>query len=261
MRASVLAAALLVSISVPAVAHDTWVETNTNIVRPGDAVYSSLMLGNHGNDHRDFKLAGKISLEKSTLEMIAPQQSYDLKPEIVDRGYAPREGFWSAKFVPGEPGLYCVAHQLDTLHNTTRAIKSAKTYFLVSELLDQVPGEAPGFERALGHPLEFVPTVNPVTTMGPEQPIAVQLLYQGEPLANARVTFIPRGATLSEGFDEQYERYTDAQGKAEFVPTEGNYVLVVAHHVEPEQTGENYDRTSYAATLTVYVPDRCRCCE
>jgi len=112
-------------------AHDTWVETNTQVVRQGDAVYVDLKLGNHGNGHRDFKLASKISLDKITLTTIAPDgTSTDLKPELVDTGYAPKEGYWSAKFVPDQAGLYLVAHTLDTLHHTTRAIKSGKTYFL-----------------------------------------------------------------------------------------------------------------------------------
>lgn len=260
MRSLFLASVVLLQAAV-ALAHDTWVETNSNVIRADDSVYVSLMLGNHGNGHRDFKLAGKIDLSKVTLDLIAPDQSYDLKPSIVDRGYAPREGFWSAKFVPVTPGLYCVAHRLDTLHNTTRAIKSAKTYFVVSEHLDKVPGNTVGFEKPLGHALELVPTRHPVTPMGPDQPIAVQLLYQGQPLSNARVSFIPRGAALAESFDDRYERNTDEQGHAQFVPTEGNYVLVVAHHVEPEQSGDGYERTAYAATLTVYVPDRCPCCE
>lgn len=255
-------ALLLALTSTAALAHDTWVQTNTNVVRSNDSVYVDLMLGNHGNDHRDFKLANKIDLSKCTLDVISPdQKTYDLKPEVVDRGYAPREGFWSAKFVPVTPGLYCVAHKLDTLHNTTHAIKSAKTYFVVSEKLDKVPLDNPGFEKPLGHTLELVPTANTVTPMGPGKPIAVQLLYQGKPLAGARVTFIPRGAELTESFDDRYERQTDEQGRAQFLPTEGNQVLVVAHHAAPEQKGENFDRTSYSATLTVYVPDLCPCCE
>jgi uncharacterized GH25 family protein len=47
-------------------AHDTWVQTNTNLVRTGDAVHIDLMLGNHGNDHRDFKLASKFADSKIT---------------------------------------------------------------------------------------------------------------------------------------------------------------------------------------------------
>jgi uncharacterized GH25 family protein len=251
-----------------AAAHDTWVQTNTNVVRGGDVVHVDLMLGNHGNEHRDFKLASKITLDPCTLAVVAPGgKSYDLKPNVVDTGYAPKEGYWSARFVPGDQGLHMVAHTLDTLHRTTRAIKSGKTFFVASQSLDRLQRKQASdenqawFAKPLGHPLEIVPTRHPVLGAGPGQPIAVQVLYQGKPLAGARVSFIPRGAVLAEGFDDQYERTTDDQGRAQYTPTEGNYVLVVVHHREPEQRGEGYDQTAYSATLVVYVPQTCPCCD
>jgi hypothetical protein len=95
--------------------------------------------------------------------------------------------------------------------------------------------------------------------MGPGTAIKVRLLWKGQPLADARVSFIPRGETLSEGFDPRYERRTDAEGRAGFTPTAGNYYLVVAHREEPEG-GKNYTATKYSAALTVYVPQVCPCC-
>ena len=99
-------------------AHDTWVQTNTNLVKIGNGVFIDLMLGNHGNDHRDFKLASKITLEHAELKVHAPNGSaYDLKDRLVDTGYTPKEGFWSGKFVPAEPGLYLVEHFRDAIAN------------------------------------------------------------------------------------------------------------------------------------------------
>ncbi len=248
-------------------AHDTWVQTNTNLVRVGDLVHVDLMLGNHGNEHRDYKLASKITIEDSTLAVITPGgKKIDIKPSVVDTGYAPKEGFWSSRFVTGEAGVHVVAHTLDKLHGATRAIKSAKTLFVASPTLDIKPQAKAGLEKAakfdqpLGHPLEIVPTANTALGMGPGQPIAVRVLYQGKPLADARVSFIPRSATLIEGFDANHERQTNSQGEASFTPKEGDYVLVVLHHREPEQKGEGYDATSYSATLVVYVPQSCPCC-
>lgn len=254
---------IVLALASPALAHDTWVETNTNLVRSGDAVYVDLKLGNHGNDHRDFKLAGKVDLEGSSLEVLSPDGGrYDLKSELIDTGYAPKEGYWTAKFVPATPGLYLVAHERDRVvhYAPTRSIKSAKTFFVVSPSLDQVSQDNPGFDRVLGHPLEIVPLTNPVTPMGPGQPLSVQLLYQGEPLAGVPVSFIPRGHQLQEGFDADYERMTDSQGRASFTPKTGNAYLVVAHHREPTESGEDYENTKYSATLTVFVPEICPCC-
>lgn len=258
----IVAVSLSVSaFAAPIRAHDTWLQTNTSLIRTGDAVYIDLRLGNHGNDHRDFKLAGKIDLEGSTLAVVGPDGgSLDILDTAIDTGYAPKEGYWMAKFAPRQPGLYLTAQTRDGLHGTKRTIKSAKTCFVVSPKLDEVDPELSGYDRVLGHALELVPQTNPVTRCGPGMPIDVRLLYQGQPLPNARVSFVPQGTVLSEGFDDRYERMTDVEGRASYTPTEGNYLLIVAHHAAEDQKGEGYDRTAYSATLTVLVPEVCPCC-
>jgi hypothetical protein len=244
-------------------AHDTWLQTNTNLVRTGDVVHVDLLLGNHGNHHRDFKLAGKPDVAGSILQIVAPGgATFDLTDRLVDTGYAPQEGFWTARFAPAEAGLYVVGHLSDKVmsYAPVRSVKGAKTCFVVSPSLDNVPPENPGFDRPLGHPLELVPLANPVTPMGPGTAIRVRLLYKQEPLAGARVSFIPRGQTLSAGFDEKYERTTNNQGEASFAPTFGTYYLIVAHRIEPQERGPNYNETKYSATLCVFVPQVCACC-
>jgi uncharacterized GH25 family protein len=247
-----------------ALAHDTWVQTNTNLIRSGDAVHVDLMLGNHGNDHRDFKLASKTGLEGATLKVHDPKDRvYDVREQLGDTGYTPKEGFWTAKFAATAPGLYLVEHSVDKIVNhgkPVRSIKSAKTFFVVSKSLDRVPRENAGYDRALGHGLELVPTANPVTPMGPGETIGVRLLLKGKPLAQSQVSFIPRGETLSASFDDRFERITDDEGRAQFVPTTGNYYLVVAHYKTDDETGEGYEGTQYSATLTVFVPELCPCC-
>ncbi|MES2790809.1 MAG: DUF4198 domain-containing protein [Planctomycetota bacterium] len=180
-------------------AHDTWVQTNTNLIRVRDAVHIDLMLGNHGNDHRDFKLASKIDLAGSELKVHAPNAKvYDVKDQLRDLGYAPKEGFWSTKFATAEPGVYVVEHTADRVVNhgkPVRSIRSAKSFFLASESLDKVPVDVPGFEKPLGHALELVPVTSPVAPMGPGKPIQVRVLLKGKPLANGRVSFIPKIAT------------------------------------------------------------------
>jgi uncharacterized GH25 family protein len=260
-RLAALAGVLIASASI---AHDTWVQPNTNIVRVGDAIHLDLMLGNHGNEHRDFKLAGKPSMENSTLVVIAPDgKQYDLKSTAKDLGYAPQEGYWTTRFQPDKPGLYLVAEKDDKVvtYAPTRSIHSAKTFFVATPSLEKVPTSNPGFDRVLGHALELVPQSNPVTPMGPGTEIKVQVLFQGKPMAGARVSFVPRGQALSESFDERFERKTDEKGMALFEPTEANYYLIVAHHADPDAKGEGYTSTKYSATLTVFVPAICPCCE
>lgn len=254
------------TLAIPALsaAHDTWLQTNTQLIRVGDAVHIDLMLGNHGNDHRDFKLASKVDPAGGTTTLVTPTgKRYDLQHKFIDLGYAPKEGFHSARFAVAEPGLYTLAHTSDRIVNhgePVRSLKSAKAYFVASASLDKPNPHNPGFENPLGHALELVPEVNPVLPMGPGQAIRVRVLFKGQPLPSARVSFIPRGETLTETFDERYERTTTAEGHASFTPTEGNYYLVVVHHRLPEEKGEGYAYTQYAATLTVLVPELCPCC-
>jgi len=97
-----------------ALGHDSWLQTNVGLVRAGDVVQVDLMLGNHGNEHRDFKLAGKVPLEGSSLAVIDPDgKRYDVVDRLIDTGYAPQEGFGTTRFEPTKPGLYTVAHRTD----------------------------------------------------------------------------------------------------------------------------------------------------
>jgi uncharacterized GH25 family protein len=257
MRVSVV----FLMLSTAAAAHDTWVQTNTPVVRVGEIAYIDLMLGNHGNEHRDFKLAGKVNPDWCMLEVLTPGgKRYDVKQQMIDRGYAPQEGFWTARHAVGEAGLHTVAHTLDTLHRTTRAIKSAKAYFRGGESSEVPAKDSSAFDAPLGHALELVPRVNPID-LAPGGQISVELHYQGKPLADTRVSFIPRGVELKGDFDDRYERTTDSHGRASFTPTEANYYLIVARHSEPEQRGEGYDRTAYSAALVLQVSNRCPCCE
>jgi uncharacterized GH25 family protein len=253
----------LIALPVTALAHDSWVETNTNIIRVGDVVHIDLKLGNHGNEHRDFKLANKVDPASSTLEVIAPDgKRYDLKDRLVDTGYTPQEGYYTTQFGATQPGLYLIDHTFDKVmsYAPVRDIKSAKTVFLVSASLDKVSEKNPGFDRVLGRPLELVPVSNPVTPMGPGSDITVQLLYKGKPLPNTKVSFIPRGATLTGTIDSRYEKMTDAKGQVKFTPDDANVYLLAAHVHEPKETGKGYESVNYSATLTLFVPKICPCC-
>lgn len=260
---NVMAGVLLCVTPCVAVAHDTWVQVSAAMVRPDDVVHVGLFLGNHGNEHRDFKIAGKVgSLDDVQLDVIAPDgRKTDLVPDMVDLGYAPKEGFWSGRFVPAAEGLYCASHFRQGVRHGAMGFKGGKTFFLVSQSLDKPTKPQGPLPAPLGHPLEFVLESHPVIGCGPGKPIAVQLLFKGKPLAGQIVSFIPRGATLAAGFDPECERKTDAEGRCRYTPKEGNLVLVVTHLVKPEEKGEGFEKTSYAATLVLDVPERCACCE
>lgn len=109
----------------PADAHDTWLQVNTPVVRSGETVYLDLLLGNHGNEHRDFLLASKVGLEHATLKVYDPSgREYDVKNRLIDTGYTPKEGYWSARFNPVEPGMYLAVHSADQIVNHGRPTRS-----------------------------------------------------------------------------------------------------------------------------------------
>ena len=257
------AVVLMITCVIPAAAHDTWVEANTNFVRTGDLIHLMLKLGNHGNDHRDFKLAGKIDPAGATLLVIAPSATvYDLKPDLVDEGYTPKEGYWSTRFVTGEPGMHVIVHTSDQVvsYAPKRSVKSAKAFFVVTPSLDNPPKDNPGFDKVMGHSLELIPVNNPVTPMGPGQRISFRLEFMGKAMPNARVSLIPRGVALTEEFDRRYEQMTDARGHVSFEPNDGNVYLIVAHHEDPNAAGDGYTSTKYSAAIALFVPQICPCC-
>jgi uncharacterized GH25 family protein len=96
--------------------------------------------------------------------------------------------------------------------------------------------------------------------MGPGQQINVQVLFRAKPLAKARVSFVARSETLRSGFDDRYELLTNGDGLASFTPTTGDQYLIVVHH-ETTESGDGYEATSFSATLTVFVPESCPCCD
>ena len=144
-----------------------------------------------------------------------------------------------------------------------RSLRSAKCVFVASDLLDKVPAELKGFDKPVGHPLELVVDTD-LARIGPGTPIAVRLLLSGKPVEGVKVSFIPRGVTLKEGMDADYERITDKKGAASFAPKVGTYHLIVAHIERPEKgtlSGQAYEATKHTATLSLLVPQKCPCCD
>ena len=256
-----LAVTLLVLTTAAASAHDVWVQTNVPLARVGDAVHVDLMLGNHGNNHRDYKLASKAGLAGMALDLIDPDgRRTDLTPSLVDVGLDPKEGFRTARVVGRRSGLFTVAEATDKVvnHGTpARTLGSGKCYVLFADSLDEPTAGSPKTDHAkpLGHPLELVPVTHPVLGVGPGEPVRVRLLFRGKPLAGARVAFIPRGEVLADGVDPEHEPVTDENGEATFTPSVGTYHLVAARHTT-DDAGDGYARTSYVATLSLLVPER-----
>ncbi|MCY2974935.1 MAG: DUF4198 domain-containing protein [Planctomycetota bacterium] len=237
-------------------AHDTWVQSGSLGARTNDVVYVDLMLGNHGNNHRDFKLASKITIDKCTLNVKSPNGKFvDLKPSVVDFGSAPKEGYWSAKFDSQESGIYEVLHTLDTLHGTIRAVKTAKTYVLVSNSPNDIAKSSESKPIPINKNLEIV-LETPIQELSANHVIECAILKNGKPRPGVRVSFIPRGAQLADEMDPKFEKISNETGRVAYTPEEGNLILIVAHDIADEESGEGYEKTYYGATLVLPVPKR-----
>jgi hypothetical protein len=164
--------------------------------------------------------------------------------------WEPAEGNWTGRYMSRRPGLHVITHELDKLHGTARGIKSSKSYLLFSERLDDLTTKRQDFTAPLGHAIELVPFVDPVRDVSAGRELRVRLVFNGQPLPNARVSFIPRGKALGPGFDNVYERMTDKNGEARFTPSEGDLYLIAARHVRADQKGEGYEQTQYKAEMS-----------
>ncbi len=256
--------ALLMSLTVAlqssqfAIAHDVWLQTNSPLVRTGEIAHVDLRLGNHGNHHRDFKLAGRIDLDWVTVEHVTPDGARtDIKDTMFTTASAEKEGYWTTPLVATQPGMNCVVEKLDRVmqHGTSvRGIRTAKTYFLVADSLDRPDLDNHVHESSLGLPFELVLQTCPLSEVVVGQPITVQVLHQGTPISDVVVSFIPEGAELQGEFDSEYEFRTNEEGLATFVPQTANQYLVVAHHTAEDEKSDEYEFTSYASTITLHVP-------
>ncbi|RYG38795.1 DUF4198 domain-containing protein [bacterium] len=242
--------ACLLALPLSAGAHDIWIES-TPRVRVGGGVNLALMLGNHGNRHRDFKLASRVSDADRKLVVYGPiGTKYDLSSSLLTEGMEPGEGFWTGRFQPESPGLYMAASRFDKVmsYAPVRDIKSAKTFFEVLPAADQASIPLDGYRKPLGHALEIVPLNTPTMPYGLGA-FTVQVLYKGKPLPRTKVSFIPRGVKLQGELDARFERLTDSLGKATIRLTDPNTYLVAAHLTDENAKGKGYESIHYSATL------------
>ncbi|RYG47381.1 DUF4198 domain-containing protein [bacterium] len=248
---------LFAALPFAAEAHDIWIEPGSSRVTAGGVIDLSLMLGNHGNRHRDFQLASKVSPGDRKLLVYGPiGTKYEMTPYLVDNDADPHEGFWTAVFRPEGPGLYMAASTFDKVmsYAPVRDIKSAKTFFEAFPARDQAPATLTGFNRPLGHALEIVPLDNPAIPYGLGTRFTVQVRYKGRPMARARVSFIPKGVKLTGDFDRRYERTTGADGKATLELEKAGPYLIATHFVDEKAKGKGYESIHYSATLCLIAP-------
>jgi len=258
-RFRVLATFALTLLSVPALAHDMWIEPSTFLPIPGDIVPIRLRVGQ--------KLLGDP----------IPRDPQLVKDFVIEQGrvrtpVVGRDGGDPAGFVRPTAGLAVVGYQS---HPSRVDMDAGKfNQYLADEGLTEVvaersrqhltgsgardlftrcakallyTGAARGTQdRQLGFELELVAEKNPYETNGD---VPIRLTYQNRPLAGALVVAINRLRP-----DDKLTARTDTAGRVRFRFAPGGLWLVKAVHMVAAADRTRADWASYWASLT-FQPD------
>lgn len=187
----------------------------------------------------------------STLaDVIAPQKDGGAIVEVVLKPIAtkqPRASF--EEFVKHE-GLDAIAAQL--ARTSERRAEERRTYAKYAKTLLRVgsgKGAARVYQKPLGHRLEIVAEADPFS-LRPGGTLPVRLLFDGKPLAGARIV-IGSTATATATQSKMPGVRTDAEGRARLqLDRSGGAHYVHALHMIPATGGSDVEWESFWATLT-----------
>ncbi|WP_424765553.1 DUF4198 domain-containing protein [Paenibacillus sp. sgz302251] len=259
LAATVLAAVLTVCMTTTALAHDGWSQTNAPIIGQGEVSYVDLLLGNHSNGHKSYRIAGQWSTDTSKVFVTTPA---DKKVDITATRFytgeaatatepAINNGF-IASFSSSSPGAYIISVEGDSIfkHGETasRTLRRAKSFVAVSDIpiLDRVK-TLKGFSKAVNMDrAELVPDFNP-SAVTPGEQLNVRLLLKGKPLANTEVSLIRRSNSEAQTLT------TNSEGEAAFTTGPADYYLLRAKPSTDEKKDGEYSVTNYEATMTFMV--------
>lgn len=246
-----------------ALAHDGWVQSNSPLVRVGDMSYLDLQFGNHGNNHRDYKLINKWRVTDPTfnLKVHTPNGGViDLKSQLTDLGTTSHPGYFVSSFKAEEKGAY-IAEATQTAILTYprdpgphRSIKYAKTVVTAVNAIsaDENGNKSSNYNRLIGQELEIVPLSDPAQAHEAGE-MTLQVLYQGQPLPDAHVSMTPRSNIPPAVMGPPYDMMTDMEGKVTFELQGPDYYLFNVHHTDNSQTAPGYTYTAHGAVLAMIV--------
>ncbi|HTN72695.1 MAG TPA: DUF4198 domain-containing protein [Methylomirabilota bacterium] len=248
--------------------HDGWVEISPTIVEKGQVATIALIQGNHSNEHRSYRIAGKWDQKYTTLVVVDPNGKKNaLTDRLIDFGednekIAPKgpKGYYLASFTPNEEGLYqAVARQVRTIQQgdgpKALTMRIAKTTFASLN----VPGismakNLKGFDLMSGggDGLEIFPVTNPVGIFSGGS-VTLELRLKGNPIAGKVISLIPR----VDGSGSVQDRTTDEKGRVTFAVGPSDFYLARANLEEekPRPDGRA-DKNSYEATYVFQAFNR-----
>jgi uncharacterized GH25 family protein len=251
-----------------ATGHDGWVEISPTIVEKNQAATIALIQGNHSNEHKSYRIAGKWDQKYTTLIVVGPRGKKNaLTDRLVDFGedsekVGPKgpKGFYLASFTPNEEGLYqAIARQVRTVQQgdgpkllTMRIAKAAFASLNVPGVsaaktlkgFDLMPGDGDG--------LEIFPFTNPVGIFSGGS-VTLELRLKGKPVGGKVISLIRKIA----GSASVQDRTTDEKGRVTFAVGPADHYLARVNLAEesPRSDGQ-VDKNSYESTYVFQVFNR-----
>jgi Domain of unknown function (DUF4198) len=261
LRLSLVAA--LLALATPVEAHDGWLEAHPILVERGQPVSLFLMYGNHGNDHRSYRIAGKWRPEYATVVVTGPAgPPVDLTSQVTDLGDAedvgPKgpKGFHVTTFAPAQDGAYIAlvtqSRELQVEGAKFQSIGTAKVLF--GALASPVVAAAQrltGFDRAVGgaDALEIIPVTNPLALRTGDV-LTVEIRHRGRPLPSLPVSIVRR----IQGAPSAQTLTTDDRGQVKIVAGPADYYLTRAALEERTgAAGGQVDKRVFEATYVFVV--------
>jgi uncharacterized GH25 family protein len=251
-----------------ALSHDGWVEVTPTIIEKGQVATIALIQGNHCNEHRSYRIAGKWDQKYTTLVIVDPTGKQNaLTDRLIDLGeddekVGPKgpKGFFLAPFIPTAEGLYqAIAKQARTVQQVDGpklvTIRNAKTAFASFKSPSvSATKNLNGFDRTLGgeEGLEIIPLNNPVAVFSGGS-VTLELRRKGKPISGNVITLIRR----IDGSASVQDQTTDEKGKVTFTvgPADWYLARVKLDEENPRPDG-HVDKSSYESTYVFQVFNR-----
>jgi len=248
--------------------HDGWVEISPAVVEKGQNATIALIQGNHSNEHKSYRIAGKWDPKYATLVVVDPKGTANsLTDRLIDMGedadaVGPKgpKGFHLASFVPKDAGLYhALARQVRMVQQgdgpKVVTYRTAKTAFAALKV--PTVGAArklKGFDRSIAGEdvVELIPVHNPLAIFSGAS-VIFELRHKGKPSAGQVITLVRR----IDGFASVRESTTDEKGRVSFPvgPADSYLARVKIDEETPRPDGQK-DKASYESTYVFQVFNR-----
>ena len=193
------------------------------------------MLGNHANEHKSYRLAGKWNPKYTKLIVIEPSGKVnDITASLIDLGEdeektGPKgpKGFHIATFTPKKEGAHLVLAREEEVPQhgdgpRFRGVRSARSAFTSLRIPRVTEGKKTnGFGRtfAIDNVMEIIPISNPLAVTQ-NDPVTLELRYKGNPSPSQTVTVVGRingPASVQDLTTDEKGPVRIAAGAADFI--------------------------------------------